>query len=229
MGFDVDVPKKSESRMAKLWVRDNGNGIEEASHDVIFNKFERLNQADTKGQGLGLSIVRRIVEKLGGEVGLESKLGKGSLFYFTLPIAESEYELHKLQNSKRNTISLKPASEKLKILIAEDDFVSTQLLHIIVKNKCEEVFLAGDGKEAVELFTKNPDIDLILMDIFMPIQSGIEAAMEIRKLNKDVVIIAQTAFAFDGDNEKTIEAGFNDYITKPIKKDELMEMIEKLF
>lgn len=118
---------------------------------------------------------------------------------------------------------------KLKILIAEDDESSNQLISIFVKNCWKEILYVKTGTEAVEACRNNPDIDLVLMDIQMPEMDGYEATRQIRKLNENVIIIAQTAYALNGDREKSIEAGCNDYISKPIRKDRLLALIEKYF
>jgi len=118
---------------------------------------------------------------------------------------------------------------KLKILIAEDDDFSDTHLSIIVKKFSKEIFHTKTGNETVEICRANPDIDLILMDIRMPGMSGYDATRKIREFDKDVIIIAQTAYALRGDREKALEAGCNDYISKPIKKDALLEIIEKHF
>jgi CheY-like chemotaxis protein len=117
----------------------------------------------------------------------------------------------------------------LKILIAEDDKTSEMLLDLEVKTFAKEIFKVRTGVEAVEACRNNPDIDLILMDIQMPEMSGYEAARQIRQFNKEVFIIAQTAYGLSGDREKAIEAGCNDYIVKPIKKNELLSLIRKYF
>jgi CheY-like chemotaxis protein len=117
----------------------------------------------------------------------------------------------------------------LKILIAEDDEVSEMLLQSTVKMFGKGIINARTGTEAVELCRQNPDIDLILMDIRMPEMGGYEATRQIRGFNKQVVIIAQTAYGLSGDREKAIEAGCNDYISKPINRTELLAMIQKHF
>lgn len=117
----------------------------------------------------------------------------------------------------------------LKVLIVEDDNISKNFLELLVKPLSREVIIASDGKEAVQLYTENQDIDLILMDMKMLEMDGYEATRQIRKINKDVVIIAQTAYSLVGDRDKSIEAGCNDYITKPIFKDKLMNLINKYF
>ena len=117
--------------------------------------------------------------------------------------------------------------KKLKILIAEDDPFSFQFLEILLKNYCDDIIHANNGKEAVDLCVRNPDIDLILMDVKMPVLDGNKATKNIRKFNQDVIIIAQTAYAFTDDQEKMMEAGCNDYITKPISEENLKAVINK--
>jgi CheY-like chemotaxis protein len=119
--------------------------------------------------------------------------------------------------------------KKLKILIAEDDKISSVLLGKVVRNFSKEVLIVKNGIEAVEACCENPDIDLVLMDIKMPLMDGYEATRLIRKFNTNVVIIAQSAFALTGDQEKAIASGCNDYISKPIIKDRLTELIIKHF
>jgi len=117
--------------------------------------------------------------------------------------------------------------KNLKILIAEDDEVSYSLLKITIQKIGKEFLHAITGVQAIEACRCNPDLDLVLMDIRMPMMDGIEATRQIRQFNKDVIIIAQTAYAFAGDSEKALEAGCNDYISKPINKTLLFELIRK--
>ena len=117
---------------------------------------------------------------------------------------------------------------KLKILIAEDEESATMFLSIILHERAAEFLYATTGTEAVELCKKNPDIDVVLMDIKMPEMDGYVATQRIRKFNKDVVIIAQTAYAITGDREKSLDAGCNGYISKPIDEEELLELIDQL-
>jgi CheY-like chemotaxis protein len=118
---------------------------------------------------------------------------------------------------------------KLKILIAEDDEVSEMLFDRTLKIFSKEILNVRTGVEAVEACKQNPDIDLVLMDIQMPVMSGYDATLQIRQFNKEVIIIAQTAYGLTGDREKAIEAGCNDYMAKPIKKEDLMGLIYKYF
>ncbi len=118
--------------------------------------------------------------------------------------------------------------KKYKFLIAEDDEISQELLSIVLRSVSNELLIAGNGKEAVELSRMHPDIDVILMDIQMPVMNGYEATAEIRKENKEVIIIAQTAFALSDYEDRALKAGCNAYLTKPINKDKLLDLISNL-
>lgn len=123
----------------------------------------------------------------------------------------------------------KPSSAKTKsnlILVAEDDDISFALIEILLSKGGNKIIRASTGKEAVEIFKDTPDISLILMDLKMPVMDGYDATKEIRKMNKDVPIIAQTAYALAGDDKKALEVGCDDYISKPIKKEYLIKKVE---
>jgi len=227
---EIEVGYSKKGGTLEFYVKDTGIGIPEDRQAAIFERFVQADIEDTKarqGAGLGLAITKSYVEMLGGKIWVESEEGSGSTFYFTLPCnAESVIETITQQlvsSGKTDT------TRKLKILIAEDDEVSGMLIDITVKKFGKEILKVRTGVEAVEACRDSPDIDLILMDIRMPEMGGYEAAKQIRKFNKVVVIIAQTAYGLSGDREKSIEAGCNDYISKPINKDELLSLIQKYF
>jgi signal transduction histidine kinase len=218
----------------EFYVNDTGIGIPKERQNAIFERFiqaEIIDKMARQGAGLGLSISKAYVEMLGGRIWVESEVGIGSTFYFTLPYNAghesivNQKDLHEKKLENNNI----PEVKTLKILIAEDDETSEMLLHIEVKKISKEILKARTGIEAVEICRDNPDIDLILMDIQMPEMSGYEATRQIRQINKDVVIIAQTAYGLSGDRERVIEAGCNDYIAKPTKNDELWRLIQKYF
>jgi len=213
----------------EFYVKDTGIGIAKDRQEAIFERFIQADIANKnayQGAGLGLSISKAYVEMLGGKIWVESELGIGSTFYFTLPL---QTEIPK-ENSVKKEI-LPPAEvgsvNKLKILIVDDDETSEDLLSIAVEKIGSEILHARTGIEAVTACRDNPDIDLVLMDIAMPGMNGYEATREIREFNKDVIIIAQTAYALQGDKEKALKAGCNDYISKPIDKLKLHALIRK--
>jgi CheY-like chemotaxis protein/two-component sensor histidine kinase len=230
--IEVGYSKKGET--LEFYVKDTGIGIPEDRQAAIFERFVQADIEDTKalqGAGLGLAITKSYVEMLGGKIWVESEERIGSAFYFTLPynpVLQEKYiiknvGLAAIENHDNSSVS------GLKIVIAEDDETSEMLLSKEVKPFCDEILKATTGVEAVEICRDNSDIDLILMDIRMPVMGGYEATRQIRQFNKDVVIIAQTAFAQIGDREKSIEAGCNDYISKPINKAALLSLLQKYF
>ncbi len=213
----------------EFFVKDTGIGIAENRHKAVFERFIQAdisNKMARSGAGLGLSITKAYVELLDGKIWLESELGVGSTFFFTLPNIQPKAEdtIEIADDSKDEELS---HLKELKILIAEDDEASKSLIIRLVKKLSKEIIETTTGVEAVEACRKHPDIDLILMDVQMPEMNGHEATKEIRKFNKDVVIIAQTAFGLNGDREKALEAGCNDYITKPIDNVELYSLIKR--
>lgn len=226
---------KQAGEFFEFYIKDSGIGIPKDRQEVIFERFIQAdisNKMAKHGAGLGLSIAKAYTEMLGGQIWVESEDGIGSSFYFTLP---RDYELrNKIQNKPE--YPAKPVTEPshssisgLKVLLAEDDEVSEMLMTISLEKICRDLLKAGNGQEAIEICRNHPDIDVILMDIQMPGISGYDATREIRKFNKDVIIIAQTAFAVAGDKEKALAAGCNSHLPKPIRQDELLRLLEEYF
>lgn len=217
----------------EFYVKDTGIGIPKERQAAIFERFIQADIADKmarQGAGLGLTIAKAYVEILGGRIWLESEESKGSIFYFTLPCnMNAERKATIPDRSEKEATQIIPEISDLKVLIAEDDETSEMLILIELEKFSKEILVAKTGSEAVKTCRKYPDIDLVLMDMQMPDVNGYEATRKIREFNKDVIIIAQTAFALTGDREKAIEAGCNNYISKPIMKDELRALIESYF
>jgi PAS domain S-box-containing protein len=215
----------------EFFVKDTGPGIPQSQMEIIFERFRQGSESISRGydgNGLGLSICKSYLEMLGGKIWVESEEGQGSTFYFTIPYKaplEEKTEIAELVHLEHNDFQMK----NLKILIVEDDEVSHILLENNLRKISKELLHAKTGIEAIEACKKNPDIDLILMDLRMPVLNGYEATRQIRQFNNEVVIIAQTAFALTGDREEAIELGCNDYITKPINKAELFALMQKHF
>ena len=213
----------------EFFVKDTGIGIPKDRQEAIFERFIQADLEDKmarQGAGLGLAISKAYVEMLSGKIWVESQEGKGSTFYFTIPYNETFKKEIDFENIDVGDGSL---NLNLKILIAEDDESSSQFLTIILDEYAKEIINVINGNEAVELCRNNPDIDLILLDIQMPDLNGYEATRQIREFNKEVVIIAQTAYGLSGDREKALDAGCNDYISKPINENELDALIQKYF
>lgn len=218
-----------KNEFLEFFVKDTGIGIERERQEAIFERFIQADIEDTmarQGAGLGLSISKAYVEILGGKIWVESEKEKGSVFYFTIP-----YSIEKTQ--KKEPAFINPEIENqiksLNILLAEDDETSGLLIKIMFEKTNCKILQATNGLEAVELCRNNPNIDLVLMDIRMPKMDGYEATRQIRSFNKEVIIFAQTAHALSSEINKSIEAGCNEHLSKPIIKHELFSIINKYF
>jgi len=210
-----------------FFVSDTGIGIEAEKQKLIFNHFVQANPSISsrfEGSGLGLSICYEYTKMLNGDIRLESEINKGSTFYVTIPNHEQPDSIKpKPVLTVKKSVPVIPAG--LKIIVAEDDKSSFFYLKYILEEISAEVFHAGTGLQAIELLKKNPDTSVILMDSKMPELDGMEAVKRIRKFNSDIFIIAQTAYVLDDYKAKTIAAGCNGFIEKPINKNKLYEMI----
>lgn len=216
----------------EFFVTDTGIGIPAERLHAIFDRFVQADIEDTKameGAGLGLAISKAYAGMIGGTLRVESENGKGSTFRLTIP----DNQTAKQDDNQPAPLPAKQPEDSLPpgftVLIADDEEASDLYITEILDKKCETILHASTGLEAVELAKKNPGIHLIFMDIKMPGMTGLEATREIRLFNKEVIIIAQTAYAFAGDRKKAVEAGCNDYLAKPLKKDMLSEILQKYF
>ena len=229
--FGYNLVVINDRTTLQFFVKDTGIGIPKERQEAIFERFIQADIGDKRayqGAGLGLSIAKAYVEMLGGKIWVESEEGHGSVFYFTIP-----YQIVPDEKIVTNNVFIEdeklPKIKPIKILVVEDDEGASFFIKVLINKFCKEVLYAKNGIEAVEICRTNPDIDLVLMDIKMPVMNGYEATREIREFNKEVLIIAQTAYALTGDREKALDAGCNDYITKPFKKLKLNELIQKYF
>ncbi len=228
---DIEFGYKKNGEYLEFFVKDTGIGIPGNRQQLIFERFVQANNEDTKafeGSGLGLAITKAYVEMLGGKLWVESCEGVGSEFYFIIPYVVYDNEPTAVEAFKPviNNIS---KFKDLNILIAEDENEAVMHLSILLKDIGKEIYHAKNGIEVVEICHSVNDLDLILMDIRMPEMNGYEATKEIRKFNKDIIIIAQTAYALEGDRENAIAAGCNDHIAKPVSKESLVRIINKYF
>ena len=214
-----------------FYVQDTGAGIPAGKVDKVFERFMKLD-AKKQGTGLGLSISRTIIKKLGGEIGVFSEYGKGSTFWFTLPVKPFDFlPLQQRTEDVSETVEFNETeydagAVRRTILIAED-MDDNYLLYKIYLEKHYDLIRATNGEEAVSKYLEcNPDI--ILMDIGMPVVDGYQATDAIRQLSSDIPIVAVTAFAYDEDRRKVRSRGFNGYLSKPLNKDELLKMLHKM-
>jgi PAS domain S-box-containing protein len=222
--------EKEEWVAIEFLVEDTGIGIEKDKLKTIFDPFTQANANTTRkygGTGLGLSICKSLIEMQGGEIWLESKVGTGSTFRFIVPYKKEE--ITETTTESFNFMNYQALS-KCKILVAEDVEINQFLARHIIESWGAEVHIVDNGQKALDKIT-NEDYDIILMDIQMPEMDGIEATRNIRKLKNNhrsyVPIVALTANALKGDSEIYMEAGMNDYLSKPFTEDQLYTVIKR--
>lgn len=210
-------------------VEDTGIGISEKDLKVIFDRFRRVEDdysISLSGLGLGLSISKAYVEMLGGEITVESVFGGGSVFKFTIPLRYDEATQE--ENFSVPEIAYNESESKT-ILVAEDDNINFLLLKTILEKKNHIVLRAKNGQEVVDISASNPNIDLIFMDIKMPVLDGYEAFEKIKQDTPNRIVIAQTAHSSSEVKESIMKAGFSGYITKPLDKEKIFELINQVF
>jgi PAS domain S-box-containing protein len=214
------------SSVVIFFVEDTGIGIGKEHQELIFDRFRQVEMDATRnfgGTGLGLSISKALVEKLNGSIWVNSEPNKGSTFFVSLPYKNTPTKEKEEPLIDEEFIDL----VNKKILIAEDEKINYLYLSELLMLTNATLLHATNGKEALELFEKNPDTDLILMDIKMPILDGHEAAKLLKTQGCKAPIIAQTAYAMSGDKLKALNSGCDDYIAKPIRKENLMQLLHK--
>ncbi len=225
--------EESKDNRVIFCVEDTGIGIAPNKQDIIFERFRQVDDSMNRkygGTDLGLSISRNIIEALGGNIWVESMPGKGSRFFFSIPVIQ---EKKKKKAIKQDTGRHKDSEDFIvnlegkTILIAEDDTANYLFLESVLKKTQCNIIWAKDGQQAMDIFMANPNTDLIFMDIRMPVLNGLEATRAIRDINPAVPVIALTAYAFSDDREKSMQAGCNDYLSKPVKMEHIFELLEK--
>jgi hypothetical protein len=226
----VEFGYKQENGILKFYVTDTGIGIPLDLQDKMFERFRQEELSVTReyeGAGLGLSITKAYVEMLGGTIWMDSTPGEGSTFYFTIPYSKpgvNDYKSPVVMVDKDDTFP-----EGLTVLVAEDDETSLLLIEEIIEENSIDIMTASNGKEAVERVKANNDIDLVLMDLKMPELDGYQATKQIKEIKPNILIIAQTAFASNSDRKKALEAGCDEYISKPISRGELVRAVKSLW
>lgn len=228
-GF-IKMGYKVKENQLEIYVEDTGIGIPVNMQEEIFDRFNQVERTSTRffgGSGLGLSISKGYAELLGGNIRLQSEIGKGSIFYVTIPFKKA---LKKdLLSEEVNNIEEFTLGETKTLLVAEDEDFNFMLIEEFLSDSNMNILRAKTGVEAIDLFKSNPQIELILMDIKMPVMNGIEATKEIRKLAPNLPIIAQTAYSTAVDIQLIKEAGCNDILIKPFNQKDLMAKIKSFW
>jgi signal transduction histidine kinase/ActR/RegA family two-component response regulator len=227
----IEYGYEKKDGFLEFYVKDTGIGIRPEQKEIIFERFRQGSESLTRnyeGTGLGLSISKAYTEMLGGRIWCESDYGRGSQFFFNIPY-DIYIEPDPVIPDATQALPDHTGIRSIEILIAEDDLPSEMFLTKLVQPFGKRIFTAKTGDEAVDICRKNPGIDLVLMDIKLPETDGYEATRQIRLFNKDLIIIAQTAFGLMGEKDKALDAGCNDYISKPINRSVFMGLIQKYF
>ena len=224
--LDYEVDEKSNK--INFSVKDSGIGIPKAFQENIFKRFSKINAkgiSANEGLGLGLAISKAYVDMLGGKINFTSQEGVGSTFFVSIPLNYANENETKKEIVPEIKVNTNLGKEEI-ILVAEDDNINFLLIENILKSYNFKIIRAKDGVEAVEFCKTNKEIDLVLMDIKMPNRDGYEAFTEIRKINPTIPIIAQTSYSFEEELDKIKKLGFNNFISKPIQKQKLLELIK---
>ncbi|HYE73003.1 MAG TPA: ATP-binding protein, partial [Blastocatellia bacterium] len=226
-------PVSDKKIRLKFAVTDTGIGIPLESQQIIFEAFSQADGSTTRkygGTGLGLTISKRLTEMMDGEIWVESKPGSGSTFYFTVLVeTSSTTSLDKEKEASSISVAHSPKLRSLRILLAEDNSVNQKLALRLLEKMGHQVLIAHNGRQAIEAY-QNEEFDLILMDVQMPEVDGMEATASIRRqeatTNRHTLIIAMTAHAMEGDRERCLAAGMDNYISKPIHAEKLERVIK---
>jgi len=216
-----------EVNIVRFFVRDTGIGIPKDKQDIIFEQFRQADESSIRnygGNGLGLTIVKAIVESMGSKIQVESRPGKGSNFYFDLPIKEPEKE-ELIPPQVEEVLEKEYDWKDIKILIVEDIYINYIVLKAFLRNTKAVVIPADSGNEALNAIKNHPDINLVLLDIRLPDINGYEIARRIKEINSNISIIAQTAYALDSDQLEAHKSGCDSVLIKPIEKEILLRTI----
>jgi len=219
-----------EAKSVLFYIKDTGIGIEQEAKNFIFERFRKVENNLGKlyrGAGLGLAISKKLVEILGGQIWVESEINIGSTFYFTLPYKDSDEIIEKEIDVEFKNKKIDFNWKDRLILVAEDEMINYKFIEKVLKKTKTNLLWAKNGLETFEMVQQNKNIDLVLMDIRMPLMDGYEATRKIKEINNKIPIIAQTAYALDYERTEILSAGCNDYISKPYTIYELLNLINK--
>ena len=207
-----------------FFVADTGIGIAPEYREAVFNRFWQVETGLARqygGTGLGLSISRAFVRKMGGDIQFESVAGKGSRFLFDLPYSPSNEKQRSLHPESKNHDNLFGKN----ILVVEDEEYNFEFIRILLTRLNLNILHAWNGTEALQLFSDNPEIDMVLMDFKLPDIPGQEVTRKVLGIKRELPVVATTAYAMAGDREKALQAGCVDYLSKPINPKELESVL----
>ncbi len=224
----IEIGYEPKENYFEFYVKDSGIGVPKDKQEAVFKRFVQAESGfsrEYEGAGLGLSITKAYVEALGGKIWLKSEVEKGTQIYFTLPVNAISSPSIKTEK-KENETETKDTYKNLTVLAAEDDEFNYLLIEELLLDQGINVIRAKNGQETIDICKKNDKINMILMDIKMPVVDGYEAAKVIKEFNPEMPIIAQSAYAMEHEIKKFSKI-FDDYITKPIKADELKLKMKK--
>lgn len=231
--FGFSINQYEGKDFVVIHVKDTGIGINEDAKSFIFERFRKVENVGAdklyRGAGLGLAISKRLVELLGGKIWVDSEIDKGSTFYITLPYTEEDGTIIYVSEKKYETRRISYNWNGKVILVAEDEPANFKYIENVLSQTNIGLIWAKNGLETCEFLKQREDIDLVLMDIRMPIMDGYEATRRIKKINGKIPIIAQTAYALDYEKEEILRAGCDDYIAKPFSDSDLLIIINRYF
>jgi signal transduction histidine kinase len=224
----ITIGVQNRDHNIEFFVQDTGVGIPNKYRTLIFDRFRQAEYNNARkhgGSGLGLAISKAYVELLGGDIWVESEVGKGSTFFFTLPMAKQK--ARKNTNNNEN-IYLENCLTGKTVLVAEDELVNYLYASEVIQKTGAQIIRAEDGTIVLDMLKHKTKADIILMDIKMPTKNGIDTAVEIRKSGNNIPIIAVTAFALTDDKQKALKAGCNAFLHKPYRSAELIHLLVNL-
>ncbi len=224
---EIEFGFSLKKEMVEFYVKDTGIGIPADKLDTIFDKFAQIEQGHTRnfgGNGLGLSITKSLINLLNGKISVYSEENKGTEVKFTLPVEKEKF----FTNGSSRKMSFSYNWENKKLLLVDDVKVNLEFLDLLLRKTKAKTILADNGKKAVDIFKKDTSIDLVIMDLQMPVMDGYTATRLIKEIKPDVPVIVQTAYSELSDSKLARQSGCDAYMEKPIKANELLKTIARL-
>ena len=219
--------RMEDHSMVRFFVEDSGTGIDRENFEIIFDQFRQVDGSNIRkygGTGLGLAICKNLAAMLNGKIWLESTKGKGSVFHVLLPFSEAI----SVEENEDESQTGKALNDNLSVLIVDDDQDTLMLITTILRNEGIHAITADSGYEALSLLERDLSPDLVLLDLQMPVMSGLETFRIIHEKYPGMKVVAQSAHAIEGEKEKLLATGFNEYVTKPFERKKLVSLIRKI-